>query len=125
MRKRVLAVCGGLAVLLVAVLAIVWYLWPDDRISPASCERIHEGMTRLEVEAILGGPPGAYTADGQDWSMGMLHGGVRHIGTKREVWVADDGGIRVDFDQQGRVDICQWCPRRQSFWQRLRDRIGW
>src|SRR5437588_11655937 len=103
MRKRVLAAGGGLAVLLGSVLAMLWYVWPHDQISRASCEQIHEGMTLRDVEAVLGGPPGTYTANGQDWSMGMLHNGVRPITHTREVWVGDDGGIRVDFDEQGWV----------------------
>jgi len=58
MRRRTLLVAlAGLAVV-VAVGVVV--LWPRaDRITRENFERIREGMSRAEVEAILG-PPGDY-----------------------------------------------------------------
>jgi hypothetical protein len=57
-RRKLLVALGGLAVL-VAVGAFV--VWPRaDRITRENYDRIREGMTRAEVEAILGGPPGDY-----------------------------------------------------------------
>ncbi len=114
---------GLVTALGVAGFAVAWVAWPDGPIGPASCERIHQGMELGEVETILGGPEGCYTSDGRDWSMGMLHNGVRPLGHHRRVWVGDDGGIRVDFDPRGRVHVAQWCPRGGSFWDRLRARL--
>jgi hypothetical protein len=52
-------VAGLVALALLAVCASV--LWPrPGRITLENLHRIHEGMTRVEVEAILG-PPGDYT----------------------------------------------------------------
>jgi hypothetical protein len=47
----------------VAVLAtgLAFALWPrPDWITEANCARLREGMSRAEVEAILGGPAGDY-----------------------------------------------------------------
>jgi hypothetical protein len=56
-RRKLLGSLLGLAV--VAVGAFV--LWPrKDRITRENYERIREGMSRVEVEAILG-PPGDFT----------------------------------------------------------------
>jgi hypothetical protein len=59
MRRRKLRwVLAGLAVLLLAVGGFV--LWPrPNRVARENFDRIREGMTRAEVEAILG-PPGDY-----------------------------------------------------------------
>jgi hypothetical protein len=59
MRRRTLLVAlAGLAVVVAAGAVVV--LWPrEDRITQENCDRIHEGMTLTEVEAILG-PPGDY-----------------------------------------------------------------
>src|SRR5688572_22705773 len=37
------------------LLGAVWYLVPVSKITPENCQRIKEGMTKLEVEEILGG----------------------------------------------------------------------
>ena len=58
MRRRKLIALAGLAVL---VAAGAFVLWPrPDRITRANYDRIRMGMSRAEVEAILG-PPGDYT----------------------------------------------------------------
>jgi hypothetical protein len=58
MRKRLKLLT--VAVVLLAA-GTTFVLWPrPDRITAANCARIREGMSRAEVEAILGGPPGDY-----------------------------------------------------------------
>jgi hypothetical protein len=110
-----------LAAVVVGLAVGVLLLWPrPSAISPENCERIQNGMTLADVEAFLGGPPGTYTTDGQDWSMGMLDNGVRSITHTRRVWVGDNGGIRIDFDEHGHVAVCQWCPRGESLLNRMR-----
>jgi hypothetical protein len=55
-RRKLLLLLAGLAVLAVGVVV----LWPrTDRITRENYDRIQPGMTRAEVEAILG-PPGDY-----------------------------------------------------------------
>jgi hypothetical protein len=55
-RWKLLVALAGLAV----VVAGAVVLWPhEDRITKQNCDCIREGMTRQEVEAILG-PPGDY-----------------------------------------------------------------
>jgi hypothetical protein len=120
MRKRLRVVTGLSAALGVSAFVVVWLVLPRDRISESNCEQIREGMTLPEVEAVLGGPAGAYTSDGKDWSMGMLKGGLRQIGHTVQAWVGDDGGIRIHFDRAERVAAAQWCPRRVTFFARVR-----
>ena len=62
-RRRFLLVGAGvLALLGVAGFLVVWaVLRSGDRITEGNYERIREGMTLAEVEALLGGPPGDYT----------------------------------------------------------------
>src|SRR5262245_31156651 len=58
-RKR-LWVLVGLAAVLLAVGAFMAGPPPPDRVTRANFDRVWEGMSRAEVEAILG-PPGDYT----------------------------------------------------------------
>jgi hypothetical protein len=99
MRRRKLIVVVGLAVL-VAVGAFV--LWPrPDRITQENLERIRAGMSRAEVECILGGPPGDYRS--------VLTVRISYdagypfelAGPRPAVWKGNTGDVSVHFSQQG------------------------
>jgi hypothetical protein len=54
-RRKLLLVLAGLAVVLCAAVAFV--LWPrPDRVTRENFDRIHDRMSRSEVESILGSP---------------------------------------------------------------------
>src|SRR4051812_12875345 len=55
---------------LVAGLLAAWLLWPRTAITRENAERVQVGMTRAEVEAILGGPA-------RDDSTGLTHLDIR------------------------------------------------
>src|SRR5262245_10142275 len=57
MSKRRRRVVGGAALASLGALGLTaWLLWPRTAITRENGEKIHEGMTQAEVEAILGGP---------------------------------------------------------------------
>jgi hypothetical protein len=75
MRRRKLLV--ALAWLAVVVAAGVVVLWPrENRITQENCDRIKEGMSQAEVEAILG-PSG----DTQHDSLQLLADTLRRVGS--------------------------------------------
>ncbi len=98
---------AGLAVL-IAVVAVV--LWPrEDRVTRKNCDRIHEGMTRTEVEAILG-PPGDYSTgplrDCQGCPKSSYHDLAMLMSEVSEggaLWLSGTGQAQVWFDSRGRV----------------------
>jgi hypothetical protein len=71
--------------------------------------RIKRGMTRSDVEAILG-PPVAST----DF---RWPNGTRGV----EIW---QGGVRVAFTSEGRVVDCGWYSEGDRSWESLFDRAG-
>jgi hypothetical protein len=101
MRKRKLLVAlAGMAVMIVAGLVVLWPTQPN-RITQENCDRIKKGMSRAEVETILG-PPGDYrTGPGQGvlaWDP-ILDGTTRHNEcTNRSNWAGDTGWVSVDFE---------------------------
>jgi hypothetical protein len=111
MRKRTLLVAmAGLAVV-VTVGAVV--LWPRaDRVTRANYERIQIGMTRADVEAILG-PPGDYTTgpltdpNGIELLLSLL---PPASGVESPWWAADYGTVGVWFDEGGRVVMKNYEP---------------
>jgi hypothetical protein len=65
--------------------------------SQADCDRIEIGMTRAEVEHVLGGLPGDYrTRDSITPDVGLYY-------VFWDEWKGDDGMIRVEFDEHGQV----------------------
>lgn len=88
----------GLAVVALAV-AVGW-----THNKPHPCrntfERVRVGMTREEVEATVGGPPGDYSSAG--WKPPLFSSGIRFEGDAEwtcnadqlQVWYTDDGRVR-------------------------------
>jgi hypothetical protein len=62
-------------------------------------ERVTPGMTRAEVEALLGGPPGDYRTDVERFSFSHLS--LYMLWS--EDWIADEGKVSVWFDAAGCV----------------------
>jgi hypothetical protein len=58
-RPKLLVVLAVLAVIVAAGVVVLWPQTEPNRITSENCDRIKEGMSRAEVEAILG-PPGDY-----------------------------------------------------------------
>jgi hypothetical protein len=98
-----------------------------SRITLANLQKVHQGMTRHEVDAILGKPAGP----GRTMRLGFDDEPSEFI----SYWYAepegfydddDNGFIVVDFDLEGKVDGAQWCRGPQlrlerSLGQRFRD----
>lgn len=135
-----LALVGGLA---------FWWTVPGTAITRANYDRIQVGMTRQEVDDIMGGPPRNEATDAQFVSMweiekdGSLvevdrryaimvdrhtrHGFYKMHGLGYGRWVNDQINVWVFFDPQGRVQKkegqvldCRTIPP----WTRLRKWIG-
>jgi hypothetical protein len=83
---------------------------PRHRITRENIERIEQGMTRQEVAALLGAPPGNYSRHQIPalYDPGLGHSGppVDELhdceGTVEE-WVGDRSAVRVCFAANGRV----------------------
>jgi hypothetical protein len=89
-----LAAAGLLSVLLAPLAA--WFLF-RAHIDPATCARVKPGMTRAEVEALLGGPPGNYATKDIPAAGAMWPAPPEY-----QIWNGDRGSLEVYFDQGGR-----------------------
>jgi hypothetical protein len=105
MKKLVLL--AGAAVLLLA-LGVVGYVLVHDARERARCERFHgerfadikPGMTRVEVEELLGAPPGNYARKGY---MVYAYGHIIPNGVKREEWIDDKHMYEVHYTHDDKV----------------------
>lgn len=107
MSKRRLVLFPLLAFsLLVACLWVTWPSPPGDVINRRAYEQIHEGLTRAEVDELVGLPPGDYTAHKN------APGGFRSSpGVPPPLWWAsDEGCLVVWFDADGLVISKDWQP---------------
>jgi hypothetical protein len=114
MRSRTLFVAlAGLAVVVVARIVVLW-LEPPSRITLKNYGLIQVGMSRSEVEAILG-PPGDYTTSPTDpdptWHSLPLAGKPPVDGARITAWRCDTGDINLAFDRQEKVDWGQFSAR--------------
>jgi hypothetical protein len=95
-RKLIVAAVTVPAVLVAAGVVLLWP--PEDRITRENCDRIHEGMTRSEVEAILGSPGDYRTGRGEEemqeegWSPDNEGSIQRLAGWQEVIWAGGQNG---------------------------------
>jgi hypothetical protein len=122
---------GLLAVLLVLGGALLPLLFPrSSKVTRANFDRIEMGMSRAEVEALFGGPPGDYRTRPvtisriSTWSTSIS---VLHA----ESWSGDEGDAVIYFDGGGvrsmqfvEADSVAISPMGLVLWRlgRIRDR---
>jgi hypothetical protein len=90
-----------LAALPIVAGAACTLLLPRPGVTEAACGRIEQGMTRAEVYAILGGPPGDYRTgppDPLDFGPSNFMTGPLH---HKSHWRGDDGDVSVGISIYG------------------------
>jgi hypothetical protein len=118
----------GTFLILVLLGVGAFLLWPRDRITPESSEKIKIGMTEKEVESILGGP-GVH----KKWYVLTLNTGetvfIDHflVGQDFNLWESRRCLIALQFDEAGIVTgrLLIKRSRDRNLWDRLRDWLGW
>ena len=127
-RRKLLMVLAGLAVV------VVLRPRPPSRITLENCNRIREGLSRAEVEAILG-PPGDYrtgpgetghgstenmfwtpdrsldVARGMDWSNFSQSPDAPGLCA---IWLSDSATVIIGIDDSGTVVFKREWPRRTT-----------
>jgi hypothetical protein len=109
---KLLALAG--LVLLAGVTALVLWPPPSSRVTRENSDRIKQGMTQAEVEAILG-PPGDYTTGPMLVDLGGGYEPVndaypgldRNLGSGMSVWRSDAGCVVVAYSVSGEVLFSQ------------------
>jgi hypothetical protein len=114
-RRKLLGVLAGLAVVIAAGL-IVLRPW-GDRVTTANFSHIRPGMTRVKVDALLGGPPGDYATvrtvsanQPYEYVVNMAGGSTVSCSD----WRDDSYLIRVTWDDGGAVSGVVWEPNKAS-----------
>jgi hypothetical protein len=121
MRKRLRLLLVGIALVLLGGLLTLWLAVPKHRVNWDSYATVEIGMTRDQVDAVFGVPPGDYSnGEGatllpDDWGDGC------------ERWVCDDWMFYIDFDERNRVREKSHSRRVQfkmSFLGKVRHWLG-
>lgn len=118
MRRRLILSLVGVNLVLLGSWVTVWLALPKHRINAESITQIKAGMSKQEVETILGAAPG-------DYSQGMA--GVWLCGrgwqaAEQLAWLGDEAAVRVYFDAEGRVlGVLQGGVMRSN--ESLRDKL--
>jgi len=112
------------------------FLWPRDRITVESWQKIRIGMTEDEVAEILGGPGMSYEEyvaqrKGKPPLIAVFSegAGVRFIVIAKErCWIGHRGCIEIHFNSEGHVAYKFFYPLRSaelSLLDRLHNWLGW
>jgi hypothetical protein len=125
-RRRIGFLIGvAVGLLLVGTLLPIVLPRPSP-VTLAVFERIEQGMTRAEVEGVLGGPPGDYRTrpTSRVWISLGEGGSMVAMGFRsRETWEGDEGSIEVTFDGGivEATDFTEMTPQPMAVW----DLICW
>jgi hypothetical protein len=112
----------GLAVALVLCSLLLPLLLPwHCPVNWAASERIKEGMTRAEVEAILGGPPGDYRTRPE----GFIFEIPRTSMQVSERWYGDEGKVDVGFDLDNTQVCSVWFIEAERTAPRTIELVRW
>jgi hypothetical protein len=116
-KKRWIVLAGMLAACVCLTLAVLAMLPPRPGVTRANFERIQDGMTRAEVEKMLGG-------QGPDSPLlGPLDMNMKTSGPVTELlWVHPDRTtfVAVDFDGDNRVVRKYWEESPPTFLEKLK-----
>jgi hypothetical protein len=116
MTRRRLLIAAALGCLVVVAAGVLWVLRPTC-IDRAHFDAIAEGMTRAEVQLLLGGPPRNECPDdvivwvrrqgkrvSAEYGPGSPPVGVlSETGDDEAVWMSDEGLIAARFGEDGRL----------------------
>jgi hypothetical protein len=97
------------------------FLWPRDRVTAESVDKIRVGMTEKEVEDMLGGPGIKAPFTSKRIKVGPGVPPTIHF------WLGRNGFIEIEFDNDGQVIGKSFHNVKDSpnFIDRLRDWLGW
>ena len=107
------------------------FLWPRDRITAESWQKIRIGMTEKEVVEILGGPGMKFEEFEEKFLIQLeepeLLGGDELITLqKTRFWRGSRRVMLIHFNQEGRVNHKALSAESDlNFIDRLRDWLGW
>jgi hypothetical protein len=114
-RRKLLVALVGLAVVVAAGAVVLWpQAAPPSRVTRENYDCIQEGMTRAEVEAILG-PPGDYRTGLGESVLGEADYGITQI----MVWMPDPATDPAPTLWSWRKPPGQWTGARS------RGQAGW
>jgi hypothetical protein len=125
MRKRAVVVAGVLVFLgLLGLAAVPRLLPPKPGVTLENFRRLHRGMTKEEVDVLLGGP-GEVTGFVNNMARTRYwYGDHCRVSIRSSSFVTLDaasGEIRTDDGQL----LSRLAPEPTSFWERLRRELPW
>ena len=98
-RRRLLWLAGGVLVVFLSP----YVFWHPRRLNHAGFEHVQNGMTRAEVERLMGGPPGIYYPTHLGAGAGMTCEGYDIPDAAEALWYDDKQRYEIWFDDSGRV----------------------
>jgi hypothetical protein len=135
-RRKLLVALAGLAVAVAVGVVVLWSR--PQRFTRENCGRVKQGMTRAEVETILG-RPGDYRTGPVDYDGGFVPIKTTPLtmpyASDDDIarWTGDSAYMAVTFDSAGRVEAWYLIPTSKAaqsplgdlLWRAKRQWHGW
>ncbi len=132
MKKRHVICLLSFFLLAVAAATTLWFLFPHEpRFTEEQCDLLSSGMTKEEVIALLGCPPGDYTTrkqrfvhcTGSRCSADDIK--INHAG---KCWCGDDGAIGLVLESDGTLRRAEYystlTPEPTTVMERIKGWLG-
>jgi hypothetical protein len=112
--KKIYMICGAvvLAACSCCLVTGVIAFWPRTSELKANFSRIEKGMTKAQVESVIGMPPSRSVPPPK-------------IEPNFFVWFGDDGKAKVWFDDDGKAVEWEWTEYSESYEDTFRRLMGW
>ena len=108
-RRKPFALLAALAAVAVAVAVALAVrtpvMWPHWRVVPDDADRIKTGMTRTEVESVLGLPETTRLTP-----RGLIRGEDPRVKWYSGEWEGANGTLMIELDVYARVESSSWRP---------------
>jgi hypothetical protein len=101
--RKLFALLAALAAVAAALAVRTLVLWPRWRVVPDDADRIKTGMTRTEVEAVLGRPETTRLTP-----RGVIRGEDPRVKWYSGEWEGANGTLVIELDVYARVESCSW-----------------
>jgi hypothetical protein len=130
-RRRLLLVVGAVALLVTGLALFLWLMGPTPGVTWENFHRLREGMSVIDVQALLGQPYETF-----EWPEGSCPKELLHQAKTDRCWRSEEVAICLVFDDSSRLTFgradrpkgpgpAEYLSSDENFLDLIRRWLGW